>query len=98
MMAMAPVHEEVHERASSKHQEWQDSRQMGAVPDHEIPAQDNGEAKHGPTPVGLEATEHSSTSFVIHCGHHAGGHVVEMVAVKRPCLARSADTQSARET
>ena len=58
LMAMAPMHKDMHEWASSKHQEWQDRRQMCAVPDDEITADDNGETQHGPASVGPEAAEH----------------------------------------
>ena len=58
LMAMAPMHKDMHEWASSKHQEWQDRRQMSAMPNHEIAAQESGKTQHQPATIGPEAVEH----------------------------------------
>jgi hypothetical protein len=48
MMTIAPMHKDVHERASSNYQERQDRRQMSAMPDRQITAHESGEAQHDP--------------------------------------------------
>ena len=58
VMAVPTVHEHVHQRACQDHQERQDSRDMGAVPNRQIAANDNCKSQNHPGAIGPEASKH----------------------------------------